>query len=283
MTEPHSNLVTIQTLYRNLDDPDWVIVDCRFNLLDPEAGRQAFEAGHIPGAVYADLDKDLAGPVTPDTGRHPLPDADALGERLGQWGIGPSTRVVAYDSGDGAIAARLWWLLRWLGHERAALLDQGLRGWETVGLPLATSRDARPPRAFPARPRPEAWVDTKSLAAGLEQETLLVDARTAARFRGEVEPIDALAGHVPGAVNHPFGRNLDADSSFLPPAELRRRWLEVLGTKQPRDTVCMCGSGVTACHNLLAMELAGLEGARLYAGSWSEWIRDPARPVAVGP
>jgi thiosulfate/3-mercaptopyruvate sulfurtransferase len=262
---------------------DLVIVDTRFDLAEPESGRRAYAAAHIPGAVYAHLDEDLAGPVSAGTGRHPLPDPDTLAAKLGAWGAGEHTQLVAYDDGSGAYAARLWWLARWLGHDAAAVLDGGLAAWRALGLPLTTEAPRPVARRFVARPRPGLALSTPEVAASTASgEVLLLDARAAPRFRGEVEPIDAVAGHVPGARNHPFQENLGSDGRFLPPAELRARYLRALAGRDAAEVVCMCGSGVTACHDLLALEHAGLHGARLYPGSWSEWIRDPARPVATG-
>ncbi len=281
---PFDTLIDAASLHDHIGDPQWVVVDCRFNLMDPEAGYRDYLEGHIPGAFYAHLDKDLSGPITPASGRHPLPDPTALARVLADWGIGAETQVVGYDAAGGAIAARLWWLLFWLGHTRCAVLDGGLPAWQAAGYPL--SRD--PPESdcsncLMAHPDTLAWVDHTYVRTSLEGgQAVLVDARAAARFRGEQEPIDPVAGHVPGAVNLPLEGNLDGSGRFLPPARLRERFAPLLQGRSPAQILHMCGSGVTACHNLLAMEVAGLHGSRLYAGSWSEWIRDPARPVAQG-
>ncbi|ROR34152.1 sulfurtransferase [Inmirania thermothiophila] len=271
-------LTDAATLAARLGDPGWVVVDCRFRLDAPEAGEAAWREGHIPGAVYAHLERDLSGPVTAASGRHPLPAPGPLMARLGAWGIGPGTTVVAYDDAGGAFAARLWWLLRWLGHRRVAVLDGGLAAWLAAGGGLARDRGAVRPCRFEGRPGGMPTVDAEAVRAG---GWCLVDARAPERYRGEEEPIDPVAGHIPGAVNLPFTGNLDRAGRFLPPAALARRFA-ALGAA-PQRVVHYCGSGVTACHNLLAMELAGLAGARLYPGSWSEWIRDPARAVARGP
>jgi thiosulfate/3-mercaptopyruvate sulfurtransferase len=266
-------------------DCDVAIVDCRHDLARPQWGAEAYAESHIPGAQFAHLDRDLSDPVTPASGRHPLPAPDRLAATLSRWGIDRETQVVAYDQASGALAARLWWLLRFLGHSRAAVLNGGLTAWRSAGLPVTHAIPARPARRFAAEPR-LGWVAAtpevaQGLAQGLEHGGMvLVDARAADRFAGRNETLDPVAGHVPGARNHPFTRNLDTEGRFLPPAELSRLWRETLAGSPPERVVSMCGSGVTACHNLLAMELAGLSGARLYAGSWSEWIRDPARPVA---
>ncbi len=273
-------LIQAAELRRHLGDPHWRVVDCRFELSDVSAGERAWRQGHIPGAVFADLERDLSSHVTATSGRHPLPAADEFAATLGRLGIGNDTQVVAYDAGPGMYAARLWWMLRWLGHPQVAVLDGGYRAWCEQGADVETTPVNPPPQSFIARPRPDMQVDALQVSHALAAGQLLVDARGPARFAGATEPIDAVAGHVPGAVNVPFEQNLAADGRFLPADELRRRWLEVLDGQDPGSATCMCGSGVTACHDLLAMQHAGLPGARLYAGSWSEWIRDPARPVA---
>jgi len=272
-----------------------VVLDCRFDLGDAGAGRRAFLAGHIPGARYLDLNEDLSSPVTARSGRHPLPRPEALASRLAAAGVGFPPRgdaqMVAYDEVNGSFAARAWWLLRWLGFANVAVLDGGFRAWLADGGGVA-SGEGEPAAAVASGvaaargPVPVAEERVASAAEVLlalrDPHRLLIDARAAERFSGKVEPLDPVAGHIPGAVNHPFGANLDAAGRFLPAADLRRLWLRRLGDVAPQDAIAMCGSGVTACHNLLAMAHAGLPGARLYAGSWSEWIRDPDRPVARG-
>jgi len=257
------------------------IVDCRHDLARPQWGAESYAAGHIPGAVFAHLDRDLSGPVRATSGRHPLPDLERLAATLGGWGIDDSVQVIAYDQGSGAIAARLWWMLRLLGHARVAVLDGGFAAWQAAGLPISTEPARTRARKFVSAPR-TAWIATaEDVANGLERDAIvLVDARSAERFAGQNETLDPVAGHIPGARNHPFTRNLGADGRFLPPELLQRVWHDVLGGASPARVISMCGSGVTACHNLLALERAGLEGARLYVGSWSEWCRDPTRPVA---
>jgi thiosulfate/3-mercaptopyruvate sulfurtransferase len=276
-------LVDVDTLARNLDREDWIVVDCRFMLTDPPAGRAAYDRGHIPGARYAHLDDDLARRPSASEGRHPLPDPETFTATVGRWGIGRDDTVVAYDDASGAIAARLWWLLRWLGHERCAVLDGGFAAWQSVGGPLEQTPPSVTPRRYEA-PLPAAHnvVATDALPARQANGELLVDARAAPRYRGEQEPIDPQAGHVPGARNRPFSANVTSAGRFRPPGELRSELLELLNGRDPGQLIAMCGSGVTACHLLLAMESAGLPGARLYAGSWSEWIRDPARPIKTG-
>jgi thiosulfate/3-mercaptopyruvate sulfurtransferase len=278
----HDTLIDAATLHAHLDDPRWVVMDCRFSLMDTETGRRAYQDSHLPGARYTHLDEDLSSPITPATGRHPLPDPARLARKLGEWGIGPETQVVAYDDMGGMLAAaRLWWLLRWLGHNACAVLDGGFPVWRGAGLPLTAEPPSVRPATFEARLDDRLWLTTRQIQA-LPAENVLLDARGAARFRGEMEPIDPVAGHIPGAVNLPTEGNLTADGRFLPRTELRARLAAALGERPPTTVVHSCGSGVTACHNLLAMEAAGLRGSRLYAGSWSEWIRDPGRPTATG-
>jgi thiosulfate/3-mercaptopyruvate sulfurtransferase len=281
---PSNPLIDAASLARRLDDPGCVIVDCRFTLTDPAAGRAAYSRAHIPGARYADLDRDLARPPDPGEGRHPLPTTEDFARRLGSWGVAPDSTVVAYDEGGGAIAARLWWMLRWIGHERALVLDGGLAAWEAAKLPVeADAPRIRPTTYAPRSVDAAAVVTTAQVEPALAAGSVLVDARGAVRYRGEQEPIDPVAGHVPGAVNRPFSENLTASGRFKDPAVLRTEIEALLGGRAAGEAIAMCGSGVTACHLLLAMAVAGLEGGRLYAGSWSEWIRDPRRPVRTGP
>jgi thiosulfate/3-mercaptopyruvate sulfurtransferase len=284
-----TTLIEPAELARRLDDPAWAIVDCRFDLARPDWGAHAFAAAHIPHALYAHLDRDLSGTRSARTGRHPLPQVEALAATFGRWGIDEQVQVIAYDQGSGAFAARLWWLLRWLGHTQVAVLNGGLAAWERGGLPLSAASEPRAQRIFTARPDPRLLATSGEVAAAVSSgalthgQPLLIDARSADRFAGENETIDPVAGHIPGARNHPFAGNLDAQGRFLQAGQLRSSWGNTLRGASPRQLIAMCGSGVTACHNLLALEVAGLPGARLYAGSWSEWITDPAHPVARGP
>lgn len=267
---------------------DVLIVDCRFDLADPGKGRRDFAAAHIPGAVHADLDHDLAdlSRQHEGLGRHPLPIAEAFSSLLSRWGWRRGRQVVCYDTAGGALAAaRLWWMLRLAGISEVAVLDGGLAAWQAAGLPLAAGDDSAAERAatevslsFDTR----LTVDHAGAGAVAAGAGVLVDARAEPRYRGEVEPIDPVAGHVPGALNRPFALNLAADGRFKPAAVLRSEWLALLGDCPPTGVVHMCGSGVTAAHNLLAMEHAGLTGSRLYPPSWSGWISDAARPVASG-
>ncbi|AWH28662.1 MULTISPECIES: sulfurtransferase [Stenotrophomonas] len=260
------------------------VVDARASLADPQAGAGQYAAGHIPGAVYADLNHDLSDLGRSGHGRHPLPDSDAFAATLGQWGITPETQVVVYDGSDGSMAAaRLWWLLRLIGHSRVAVLDGGMAAWLAAGQPVVTGRSevvAQPP--YPGRFDSTQVASADEIAARLKHAPgWLVDARAGERFRGEVEPLDPVAGHVPGAVNRPFALNV-ADGRLRDAQELRAELQSVIGNQDPQRVVLMCGSGVTACHLLLAMESAGLSGARLYADSWSGWVSDSSRPVATG-
>jgi thiosulfate/3-mercaptopyruvate sulfurtransferase len=277
-------LIQPEGLAARLGEPGLRIFDCRFDLVRPDAGRERYREEHLPGALYADLNRDLAAPTSATSGRHPLPAPAEFEARLRAWGVDDDSTVVAYDDGNAMYAARLWWMMRWMGHERTLVLDGGMRRWLQLGLPLE-DHDPGPvtPGHFVAKPRPGLAVDAAEvLAVSVDRAARLLDARGAERYRGEVEPIDAVAGHVPGARNHPFTLSLGPDGRFLPPAELRAALDARLGGVPPGRTIAMCGSGVSACHLLLAMEHAGLGGARLYPGSWSEWSRDPTRPVKVG-
>lgn len=278
-------LITVEALKMHLGDPGWCIVDCRFDLMRPDKGLEDYRAGHIPGAVYAHLDRDLAGSTGPDTGRHPLPDPQDFAAKLGRWGVGDETRVVAYDGGGGAIAARLWWMLRWVGHENVAILDGGTEAWKRAGLPLSAEEPDIEPRVFTARPDDSRVITTAEVqqAIGAGKPLRILDARAAPRFRGENEPIDPVAGHVPGARNLPSDRNLTAAGTWREQSELEALWREALEGEREAPWVAMCGSGVTACHLALSAEEAGFAAPRVYVGSWSEWIRDPDRPVALGP
>ena len=274
-----TTLVQAETLAIALGRADLALVDCRFTLVNPGAGEIAYQAAHLPGAVYAHLDRDLSDLRKRGEGRHPWPDAVDFTARLGEWGITPQHQVVAYDDGDGAHASRLWFLLRALGHEKAAVLDGGWTRWTALGLPV----DSRVPAPMRTRYTGEfdrtRLLDADQVRSALESGDLLVDARAADRFRGENEHIDRVAGHVPGARNRPFAENL-ADGRFKSPMQLADEFRGLIAGTTPEHVMVMCGSGVTACHHLLAMERAGLRGARLYTGSWSGWIADPTRPVA---
>jgi len=280
-----TTLISSATLSMHLGDDAWVVVDCRFKLDDVTWGQREYAAAHIPGAVYADLDRDLSAAKTGTNGRHPLPDAVALASTFSRLGITTGTQVVVYDQDNGMYASRLWWMLRYMGHDTVAVLDGGFAKWTSEGRETGGGVESRSPSAFSGSPRREMIVDAGTLAALIGSPSApatLLDARAPQRFRGESEPLDKVAGHIPGASNYFFQQNLDANGTFRTPEQLRAQLGGVLGDAPPRDVVCYCGSGVTACHNLLAMEHAGLKGAKLYAGSWSEWCSDERRPVERG-
>ena len=292
-----TTLIDVESLRALLGTPGIAVLDCRFDLAAPDAGRQAYLRSHIPGARYVDLNRDLSAPVSAASGRHPLPDPQALATLFRSLGVSPGTQTIVYDESNGSFAARAWWLLRWLGHAKVAVLDGGMSAWlrgggatesgeprqGAAGHSAAGAVAAGSHAASSARADRRGALGADELISALKNpRTLLIDARAPERYAGAVEPIDPVPGHIPGAVNHPFSSNLQNDGRFLPPEELQRRWRDRLGEASPADVIVMCGSGVTACHNLLALERAGLPGARLYAGSWSEWIRDPRRPVARG-
>jgi thiosulfate/3-mercaptopyruvate sulfurtransferase len=272
-------LISTGVLAAHLDDP-FVVVDCRFKLDDEGWGRRAYESAHIPSAIYAHLDTDLSGPMTGTNGRHPLPAIDTLARTFGRFGIADGVQVVAYDQDNGMYASRLWWLLRWLGHDAVAVLDGGFAKWTAEGRATNAGVEAAAAQTFHASPRPDMALDVSRVQSLLHDKTWrLVDARAGERYRGEIEPIDKVAGHIPGAVNHPFLTNVAADGTYRTPEMLRARLRESIGDTPPDRVVCYCGSGVTACANLLALEHAGFSGAKLYAGSWSEWSSDAGRPV----
>ena len=282
----HTTLISAADLQQRLHDPDVIIVDCRFELsinkASVEAGRNAYRHSHIPGALYAHLNEDLSGPISQGTGRHPLPDARVLASTFSRWGIDNTKQVITYDADNGAMAARLWWLLRWLGHDGVAVLNGGLKGWLAAG--FDTSNAVFAPRAthFTGMPQASMVVDAKEVGArAMQSDWRVLDARAPERFAGKSEPIDPVAGHIPGAVNYPMSLNVQSNGQWQPAATLRTQFVATLGSVTGSHTIAMCGSGVTASHNLLALEIAGIHGAKLYAGSWSEWITDSSRPVAT--
>jgi len=278
----YTTLISTADLAERLDAPGLVLIDVRHELSQPDWGEAQYRAGHLPGAIFLHLDRDLSAPKTGTNGRHPLLAPEAYAKVFGRAGIDDTTEVIAYDQNQGTYAARLWWMLRWLGHDAVAVLDGGFDKWRREAHPVSTEVPRLPVRKFIPRPR-RITVDAAGVQANLDTKALLVvDARGAERFRGDVEPLDPVAGHIPGAVNRPFTKNLSTDGTFKAPAALRAEYLAMLQGRSADTIVHQCGSGVTACHNLLAMEIAGLRGARLYPGSWSEWCADPARPVARG-
>ncbi|MCB1960027.1 MAG: sulfurtransferase [Rhodocyclaceae bacterium] len=282
MSPDFTTLITPQQLFARLGAPDWVVVDCRHDLAQPDFGRAAYLKGHLPGAHFLHLDDDLSGPKTGVNGRHPLPDPQRLAARLGELGIDANTQVVAYDDTGGMYAARLWWLLNWLGHRKVAVLDGGFRAWCSTLQVLDRDAPVASPRSFIPTLQALA-VDVDHVRAHCRSDAMtLIDARSPDRYRGENETIDPVGGHIPGAINRFFKDNLGPDGCFKAADQLRREFDTLLAGRDPERVVNQCGSGVTACHNLLAMQIAGLPGAKLYPGSWSEWCADPARPVARG-
>ncbi|MCZ7563583.1 MAG: sulfurtransferase [Burkholderiales bacterium] len=278
-----TTLVGTETLAAHLGDSSWVIFDCRHDLRNPDYGPREYAKSHVPGARFMHLDRDLSGPPTGRNGRHPLPDPQAFMRKLGAAGVDRTKQVVAYDAHGGAYASRLWWMLRWVGHDAAAVLDGGFGKWLREDWPETDDIPQPRPVQFAGKVRP-IGVDLAFVQAHLRDPALaLVDARAAERYAGATEPLDPVAGHIPGSISAPNSAILAADGTFRSAAELRAHWRRVLGERRADEVVHTCGSGVAACHNLLAMEVAGLCGSRLYAGSWSEWCADPSRPVATGP
>ena len=278
-----TTLVSTEELASHLDNPDWVVIDCRFTLTDTEAGMRSYTEGHIPGACYAHLDNDLSSPVSEKTGRHPLPDPAVLAKKLGDWGINNSKQVVVYDDTFGAMAVRMWWLLKWMGHDNVALLDGVYPKWLRENRPISKEHHDVVAVTFEANIRHELVVSADELQLQLDDNTcVLIDARAEERFSGEIEPLDKVAGHIPGAVNRPYDDNLAISGVLMSADELHEEYGDVLNGVNSEDVIHMCGSGVTACHNVLAMEAAGMTGSRLYVGSWSHWITDASRAIATG-
>ncbi|WP_262964998.1 sulfurtransferase [Methylobacter psychrophilus] len=278
----YTTLVSAATLYQQLNNPKWVVVDCRFSLADNDAGSHAYRHGHIPDARYAHLNNDLSSAITDFTGRHPLPDFTLLAKKLGAWGVNNDTQVIVYDDASGAFAGRLWWLLRCLGHDKVAVLDGGIKHWQKQSFSITTTLPTIKPNTFRPYLNTNSWLKASQVQNSLAQKTIcLIDARTPERYRGEQEPIDPVAGHIPGALNRAFQLNVDNKGLFLPTDSLHSQFKKLIGTTEPEQVVHYCGSGVTACHNLLAMEHAGLSGSKIYAGSWSEWIKDKNRTIVT--
>ena len=278
----YRTIISTETLASHLDEA-WVIVDCRYDLQNEAWGHEQYLSVHIPRAVYVSLNEHLAAPRTGSNGRHPLPSVESLATTFGRLGISRDVQVVAYDQDSGMYASRLWWLLRWLGHDAVAVLDGGFARWQAAQYPVRSGLETRPPRTFTGAPRAGWMVNADEVGRVVATGgSLLVDARAPERYRGESETLDRTPGHIPGAVNHFFKWNLSDAGTFRTPAEIRERLRTSIGDAPPERVICYCGSGVTACHNLLAFEHAGLSGSRLYVGSWSEWSSDPARPVETG-
>lgn len=280
MPSPFTDIIETSELISHLEDPDWLIFDCRFNLADPSWGEKEYFRSHIPGAIYAHLDRHLSGPVTSHTGRHPLPEPKKFVEQLSAWGVDSHKQVVVYDSLSGEFAARLWWLLNYYGHSQVAVLNGGFTKWEAEGHPTCSGDEENRPSTFIPTLHPEMLVTTQEIERLYQDpEFLVIDARAPARFAGREEPIDPVAGHIPGAMNRFHGNNLSPSGTILSPEELRQEFRHLIGHRNSRNVIVYCGSGVTSCHHVLAMHLAGIGFPRLYAGSWSEWIRDPSHPV----
>jgi len=277
----YQTILSAGELAPNLNDPDWAVLDCRFSLQDPQEGWASYLEAHVPGALYAHLDEDLSGKIIPgQTGRHPLPPREDIVETFSSWGIDEKVQVVAYDDRGGGIAARLWWMLRWMGHEKVAVLNGGWSHWVDQGYPVDDTVENRLRREFEPQPKPELAVDVNLVEEiRLDDEFLLLDARDAERYRGEEEPIDPIAGHIPGAISAPYVDNLTDEGLFRPVEELRERFDRLLEGRSAENSVFYCGSGVTSTHNILAMVHAGYEMPLLYPGSWSEWITDSSRPI----
>ena len=278
-----TTLVSTEQLAQLLNDPDWIVFDCRFTLTNSEAGRISYQQGHIPGARYVHLDEDMSSAVTPTSGRHPLPEMQVFADKLSSWGVDKRKQVVVYDDSFGSMAVKMWWLLRWLGHDNVALMNGNWQMWNKHKLPVTTELPKIIPAHFEPHVRNELLVDTEEVDfARRERCSVLIDARPEQRFAGEREPLDKVAGHIPGSLNWVYEENLDFDGTYLPADELKEAYLNLMNGLKPEQVIHTCGSGVTACHNMLAMEIAGLHGSKLYAGSWSEWITDSKRPVATG-
>ena len=281
---PFTTLITTDQLAAHLTDPGWVIFDCRFWLADAERGHRDYQKGHIFKAIYAHLNDDLAGPIIAGvTGRHPLPDVESISRFFSQSGLDQNSQVIAYDDAGGAMAVRVWWLLRWLGHEAVAILDGGWQQWLAEDRPMTDVVPTPTPRAFVPQIRSAEWITSDQVLARInDSQFKLFDARNADRYRGENETIDPIAGHIPGAISAPYADNLNPDGTFKPIEQLRARFESLLGDTPAEHTAFYCGSGITAAHNLIALKHAGLGEAKLYAGSWSEWITDPSRPLSIG-
>jgi len=279
----YTTLISCNELADHLYDTSFVVFDCRFELSKPDSGFQAYQKDHIPGALYANLDKDLSSAITETTGRHPLPVPEVFADKLAQWGVDDTKQVAIYDDNSGAIAARMWWMLRWAGHEAVAVLNGGYKQWQSEGRPCDGDLPHVTPVSREVLPTGDNIVDVTFVEQHLDDNNfMLVDARGKARFTGEQEPLDKVGGHIPGAINYPFMNNLDDKGCFKSADELRSGFNAILQEKSPASTIHSCGSGVTACHNLLAMEVAGLTGGKLFPGSWSEWITDSNRPIEKG-
>ncbi|MDB5803631.1 MAG: Rhodanese-like protein [Betaproteobacteria bacterium] len=279
----YTTIVDASVLSRHLDDPNWIVLDCQHDLMKPGWGREAYAAGHIPGAQFVSLDDDLAGAKNGSNGRHPLPSVESLTALFSRLGISEGKQVVVYDSAQSMYAGRAWWCLKWMGHQAVAVLDGGLGKWKLDGRALSTDMPAARPATFVARINAAIKVEGDEVAARMKDGSArIIDARAPDRYDGSAETIDPVGGHIPGAVNRFWKSNVNPDGTFKPAAVLRAEFEALLAGKTPAEVIQQCGSGVTALHNFVAMEIAGLSGSRLYPGSWSEWCANPARPVATG-
>tara|TARA_Y100001949_G_C15977416_1_gene326815 strand:+ start:858 stop:1715 length:858 start_codon:yes stop_codon:yes gene_type:complete len=278
----YKTIINADDLIKNLDNDNFSIVDCRCDIKDTSYGIDAYNEGHIPNAIFADIDNDMASEKTSTSGRHPLPNPEKLAEKLSQWGIDAEKQVVIYDDAGCAFAGRVWWILRWLGHKGGvAVLNGGLGAYMKAGGKLVTSQTSKPRLSYKVDVNNNLHVDIETVTdAQYKMDALLVDARSRERYLGVKDEVDPIAGHVPGAISHPLGKNLDKNGLFKSPEELKLEFNKIIGDNNPKDIISMCGSGITACHNIIAMEIAGIKGVRLYVGSWSEWITDSKRPIA---
>jgi len=278
----YKTIINADDLIKNLDNDNFSIVDCRCDIKDTSYGIDAYNEGHIPNAIFADIDNDMASEKTSTSGRHPLPNPEKLAEKLSQWGIDAEKQVVIYDDAGCAFAGRVWWILRWLGHKGGvAVLNGGLGAYMKAGGKLVTSQTSKPRLSYKVDVNNNLHVDIETVTdAQYKMDALLVDARSRERYLGVKDEVDPIAGHVPGAISHPLGKNLDKNGLFKSPEELKLEFNKLIGDNNPKDIISMCGSGITACHNIIAMEIAGIKGVRLYVGSWSEWITDSKRPIA---
>jgi len=278
----YKTIINADDLIKNLDNDNFSIVDCRCDIKDTSYGIDAYNEGHIPNAIFADIDNDMASEKTSTSGRHPLPNPEKLAEKLSQWGIDAEKQVVIYDDAGCAFAGRVWWILRWLGHKGGvAVLNGGLGAYMKAGGKLVTSQTSKSRLSYKVDVNNNLHVDIETVTdAQYKMDALLVDARSRERYLGVKDEVDPIAGHVPGAISHPLGKNLDKNGLFKSPEELKLEFNKLIGDNNPKDIISMCGSGITACHNIIAMEIAGIKGVRLYVGSWSEWITDSKRPIA---
>jgi len=279
----YTSLISAEETLKHIDDPLWRIVDCRFDLKDKELGFKKYVTSHIPNAVYADLKKDLSSPVSPTSGRHPLPSIPAMVQKLSDWGIDSTVQVIVYDDAFGSFAGRLWWILNWLGHENVAVLNGGMSYWGKMKYPVTTEVPQILSRRFESNPDMSMIADVSSIEKMPSSNKItLIDVRDPERFQGLAEPIDKIAGHVPGAINIPWKSNIDENGLYLPPSQLEILYRDIIDSQNLNDVVFMCGSGVTACHSLVAMKYMGKKGSKLYPGSWSEWIQNPDHGIETG-